>query len=71
MDLIDADGVSTAHKGIKDIFTELLALNDDFFALRVEFRVEHSQRINSVSLFGNPRGDRARVKAVEASSTHN
>lgn len=50
---VNAYRIAYSHKGIKDILTELLALDNYLLAFRVDIGIKYSQSINAVSLLGD------------------
>lgn len=71
VNLIDADWVSFTNEGIKDIFAEFLAFNDDLLALGMQVSIENCKSVDSVCLFGDSWSDWSWIKTIEASSSNN
>ena len=69
VNLIYAYRISLSDKGVKNILTKLLPLDDDSLANGVNLRVKGSQGVYSIGLLSYPWSYRARIKAIETGPT--
>jgi len=57
VNLVNADRVPLANKGIKDVLAKLLSFNDDLLANRMDLFIKYGQSVYAIGLFGNSGGD--------------